>query len=294
MKYKTAYGTALGQSYNVTKLKKTITQYAAEHTMKTNILGEVDGVEVLGIVDTEHKLDLFPAPIIIDDRDRITCYVDMRSFMSLRKGEERVTNNREYATYKAMAILATHWYLGYGGTLKNQGKLAGRIFANVIGKKLGTKYGLDPMHISQIEGIASFYYDGLFKDNIGNRMNKLESIMKFSFNTSSTAESIVDKVKPMDNIHDLVDVILDVCETPRLHNLKAGVLITEMSRVTYGHNAAELIMMGMQYPPIWTVLVYNSITDMSFKRSYLAIVAQIIGKNSAKEFIHYVEDIITA
>lgn len=281
----TGYDTAYGQVYDQSKLLKTIKTEMLHGSIGLQNIGEVDNIHVLGVTHCDDFLDVFTQPLYLNDYAGSKVLVDLRQVVKVKEDQVKISNKAGYATLRGRGMLTAHWISGNYGVFKGQGKLAGQVLCHTIAMRTGKTYNLDSVQIVKISALVSLYYDSLFDQLAMTEEETIEGLMKFSFIEPKLAKEMVNDFKMIKDLDTLAEAIVKVIDSIKIRKFNRGVLLTMLVNITWGNNANEDIAIAIEYPPLWSSLVYTALTDMSYRKTYLSIQAKQVGRKSAKGFI---------
>lgn len=293
---------------NYNDIKKTLEeQYITDHELKdpdyTRIVKASTGdcnVTIIGITEANtnpiiKQVDAFFHPIMIGNKDgELVTFIDLRSLTTKEGHKYRIRVGSEVSLFENYAILSSYWNFDANevNRLKATGSFPAQAFVETIFEILNRLYMLDPSEQMKVKVIASYYYNEvLFKDGNNENTNMARVAMSINKSTKVPPNTILeilnelDKEHPIENIESLCKAFVSVNHL-KLGRLTAPVLLTSIGNIWFGSASKQRIAVAVEYPPMWTVLCYEALSEASFKRTPLGKTAERISKISdAKAFV---------
>lgn len=243
-------------------------------------------VFLYGLSDVERSIPAFNHPLINIENNWIA--VDLRHCVkpSTDKESYEIRNESEYQLTLQRFILTGMWFVGRESALYTL-KLPHFSFATWLSDNLSKKFGLDLSNQLQLKILALIYYSHLFTDYYtDDDFTKLLIRSKDEIIVPKLIEEIKDKISSLENIEDFCKACYDVTKNIRLKNLDFNVMVNLVANNWIGYAGKELAVLSLEHPPTWISLVYSSLTQRSFKKSYIAtIVDKMDKRGKGEEFL---------
>ena len=260
-------------------------QEAMDSTINTVIL--------YGISDSEKEIIPINHPLFspihkwgcLDLRNQVTVNPATRDY--------EVKNESEYRLSLLRYALSLSWYADNQSSLYSL-ELAHFTFATLISDNLSSKFGLDLGDKVMLRTLAAIYYVKLFSNETdSDEKDKLKIRTKKDLLVPEIIDEIYELVPNMRTIDDFCEACYTVTKNVRLKGLDYTVLSNIMSSNWLGGNGKELILLCLEHPPTWIAMVYSSLTQRSFKRSYVTTVVEKQAKRGKDvEFIKQVDAMV--
>lgn len=252
----------------------------------SNIHVTLNPVILYGLSDIEKTIPIFNHPIINLEHKWIA--LDLRSFVKPTSDKEsyEIRNESEYNLNLQRFILSGMWFVDKESSLYSL-KLAHFAFASWLSDNLTKKFGLDLNNQLQLRILSLIYYSKLFTDNYtDDDFMKLLVRSKDDIIAPKLIEDIYENISDLNNIDDFCKSCYDITKNIRLKNLDFNVLVNIISNNWIGTASKELTMLALEHPPTWISLVYSSLTQRSFKKSYITgIVDKMDKRGKGEEFL---------
>jgi len=177
-----------------------------------------------------------------------------------------------------------------GGRLyRSDYQITGKVFTRLISNNITRSYNLTPEQSLKIEMILADYYNWLLMagDEGVDEETRITGILKFSRATSDQASELARLKLQYEGIDNVAKLINDANISPKLKRFNGTSLLTMVSGIIHGHNAKEDIAISMEYPPIWTWLVYRSLSNISYKNTLLGKTALIVAKQRDSNAVEF-------
>jgi len=252
----------------------------------SNLHVTLNPVILYGLSDVEKSIPVFNHPIINVENKWIA--LDLRSCVKLSDDKEsyEIRNESEYQLALQRFILTAMWFVEKESALYTL-KLAHFAFATWLSDNLTKKFGLDMNNQLQLKILALIYYSRLFTDNYtDDDFTKLLVRSQDDIIIPKLLEEVKDQIGDLENIEDFCKACYDVTKNIRLKNLDLNVMVNLVANNWIGNMGKELAMLSLEHPPTWISLVYSSLTQRSFKKSYIAgIVDKLDKRGKGDEFL---------
>lgn len=243
-------------------------------------------VILYGLSDVEKSIPVFNHPIVNVEHKWIA--LDLRSCVQLSDDKEsyEIRNESEFNLALQRFILTAMWFVEKESALYTL-KLAHFAFANWLSDNLTKKFGLDMNNQLQLKILALIYYSRLFTDTYTeDDFTKLLVRSKDEIVIPKLLEEVRDQIGDLETIDDFCKACYDVTKNIRLKNLDYNVMVNIVANNWVGGSGKELAMLSLEHPPTWISLVYSSLTQRSFKKSYITgIVDKMDKRGKGEEFL---------
>ena len=294
-----------------TTINKGVSDSSAEHALKELIIkmrngrehqfmtlqaGVSDGWNVLGLGDGPYaNVKPFLNPIKFDYDDDTYVIADLRTSTRWDKNTEvPVISNPSLFRRDMVRVLLEQSWIGDGAnTTLNFGHFQIQIFSSWIADIFGRRYALDAEQTVKISVLAAFYYLCLFtKEEVVDPSRFISIITK---STAVGAAFVIQTLRDIDyigTIDEFLNTIITVLNTDRLNGLDVGIMITMLGGSWFGPNAAILVGIALEYPPMWNTLLYLSLTDRVNRSTGIGKIA-LRRERDSREYVSTVSAFLT-
>ncbi len=302
----TAYDTTVGSKIVTKNIKKALLEAFIKDGIQMTNLGLVNNlpvipVGVLGNCASASEIPFFAHPIeVVDSKNKRYLCVDLRSYtVPLDEGtcsdsNVRIRNQTEYNFAMAREVFNLAWLTGSALQIKNDLSFAGTVYASWLSESISKRFALDPGEQIRLQILTHYFYQSLFygteaMDEVTKQKFAIHTI-KATKASSELVFAVFDSIGKLDDINDYCENVKSIIGNIRLKELSAGVIVTIVGNSWFGPNAREVIAIALEFPPVWTALVYTAMTERSFKNSSIARIADRLQRNNAgKEFLKAAE-----
>lgn len=235
-----------------------------------------NGTDIIGVVDQESKNRL-QFPHYVGGRDdfcviNVTQFVDKRSTIN----KYNVVAQRDFQLRVAMGVLEAQWQKGEYSKWRVEYQEGGKMFIQFLARRLTTQFNLDPYETSLISVLLAMYWNNITGDDWHTKSR--DEVTKFIIKLVNVPTSVIDDVwgkrLKYENINELAVSISEILESPKLRGFDAVTLIQLTSNASFGVDVDRIVSIGMEYPPFWIAVVYVSLSDKSFKNTFIARLAR--------------------
>lgn len=284
---KTSYKTSMGLTLPLNGLEHAIKRALASTSLKNANFGvspinEIHAIFVTGAESAESEIPAFFHPYLIENYQGASYLVtDVRAFRQ-GKGdawdaaafEANVKNKTEYHLVKTRAAVELMWVAGERDQFRRQFGFAARVFAAWISQSVAKTFGLDIHEQYRVMAAAMYYYHCLFTMD-----NKLDSdaqeiavvhTIKATRLPEKEVKEIFEAMPEIFDCRDLCKAIAGSIQNIRLETFNLPLLLNLVTNTWYGLNAKDMIAVALEYPPVWTTIVFTAMTEKTYKSSPIA------------------------
>ena len=253
----------------------------------SNVNTTLNPVILYGLSDVEKSIPVFSHPIINVENKWIA--LDLRSCVKLSDDKEsyEIKNESEYQLALLRFTMTAMWFIDKESALYAL-KLPHFAFATWLSDNLTKKFGLDMNDQVKLKVLGLYYYSKLFTNEYTNDdFDKLLIRVKDEIINPGLLEEIKDSIETkVENIDDFCKACYEVTGNIRLKNLDFNVMVNIVANNWNGAIGKELAMLSLEHPPTWISLVYSSLTQRSFSKSYIgSIVDKLDKRGKGDEFL---------
>lgn len=306
--YSTTMGSATDTRAIISSIKETIVSDGIDTvTLNVTPVKNVHPLFITGYNTGEERIRLFTHPISFNDfRGKDYLCTDLRLFIA--KGtppyelEKGIRNQTEFDFAKSRAILNLRWIAGETSGIRNALGFASVVYANWLGQVIARAFSLDFKDQSVVMVIACAFYRSLFEEEFEFDETNIQALgMSMSSSLKMPTDLVfgtLDKLEPMNDIHDLCTTISKNLENLRPERFNPAILLNMVANNWYGQNAKEILAVAIEHPPTWITIVYTALKQRTYKTSMIYQVAERIGKRGASDtflvaFNNYVKEQMT-
>lgn len=253
----------------------------------SNVNTTLNPVILYGLSDVEKSIPVFSHPIINVENKWIA--LDLRSCVKLSDDKEsyEIKNESEYQLAILRFTMTAMWFVDKESALYSL-KLPHFAFATWLSDNLTKKFGLDMNDQARLNVLGLYYYSKLFTNEYTNDdFDKLLIRVKDEVINPGLLEEIKDKLETkLENIDDFCKACYEVTGNIRLKNLDFNIMVNIVANNWNGSIGKELAMLSLEHPPTWISLVYSSLTQRSYSKSYIGgLVDKLDKRGKGEEFL---------
>jgi hypothetical protein len=218
-------------------------------------------IKVFSIEEPVEGIPLFTQFISLTHNSKPLIFVDTRSFK--RSPTDELTD-------VLYGKIGSFWLDNQIEVVKNNTKLAGKAWVNLVSMAIGNAYNLDLEIKMKISLILGLYYESMFHNKEEVEPYRVRSSM--GNYVSSTSTQVNDTCEKYDNYIGSIDELVAAISTSgplSLQRFNTATLVTLTSRFYYGANAQLNMAIANEYIPRWTSIVGSALQSMSHGRSPL-------------------------
>lgn len=193
-----------------------------------------------------------------------------------------------------LTILQSVWEGEGPNAIQRLGNFQITIFAQWVSNSIIRRFGLDAAQQLKLQAISAYYYLCLFSDERRFDPMRAAPIIARAINASTAyIVDLVDTLPFIADITEFLDVIKESMATERLSGLTLDYFYASLNGSWFGPNHNILVGVAVEYPPIFTSLLYLALTDRGTRMAGLSQVALKKERdNAAKEFIRITSDVL--
>ena len=227
---------------------------------------------------TTAMIPVFNYPIIIEHRNEKHSVVDLRDLLVYDNGQLRPRKYDELTARALIGQLALEWANGSYLRLFNFNQMPMAIFASWIGEVIAKRFYLDPKSQLSVSILAAIYYVNMFEENgVDSGSKGAETVMIISRACGYKPGDVEDLVRTYPSLNSLADfcqACKDYTQDIHLNDLNLLTLQGTVAGYWYGNAGREAIAVALEYPPMWLALIFQALTDRSFKKAGLTTIVE--------------------
>lgn len=227
---------------------------------------------------TVSMIPVFEYPLIIEHRHEKHSVVDLRGLLFYDNGQLRPRKYDELIARTLQAQLALEWADGSYLRLFNFNQMPMAIFASWIGEVIAKRFYLDPKSQLQVSILAAIYYINMFEEGgVDSASKGAEMVMMISRACGYKAGDVEEVVRTYPSLNSLVDfcqACKDYTQDIHLQDLNTLTLQGTVAGYWFGNAGREAIAVALEYPPIWLGLIFQALTDRSYKKTGLTTIVE--------------------
>lgn len=242
-------------------------------------------VVLYGLTTVEKDIPHFAHPLVNFNNKWIA--LDIRQSVSVKQADMGsssavgIRNDSEYQLAVQRFVLSGMWAVGkidavYGFTFPHL------VFGDWLGSNISKKFGLTMGDQVRLTVLALIYYAHLFTDGFtDDDLMKLKLRLKAEIYTDALVDEVYKAAGTLGTLDDFCQACFAVTNNIRLKGFEFPSLVSVLSNNWFGLNASEVVMTALGHPPTWIALVYSSLTQKSFRNSYIAKTTEARNKRGA-------------
>lgn len=293
---RTAYDTTACRGYLIQKIKDGLQKASIKNLIFPN-----QKFNNIYLIQSEHLVDeLVPSfnhPIEFSNSTGQLCVaVDVRPYgrKDSATGEYVVRDNNAYNGVIMRALTTKIWIYDDVGPnqLRTFSLLPLNVYANWIGEAVAKRLALEPNDQFTVSILAAVLYLNLFwTDDVSKSPSEMDKTFLVSTITRGLgfkADSVYDIAHAwagLRNVEDFCNACKDQTQSVRMRDLNPTTLFAMVGGYWYGNNGRELIAAALEHPPTWISLLWQAMTDRSYKNAGLAkILERSTYKRQSEQF----------
>lgn len=282
--FNSAYMTTATTGYSVAKLEAALEQayyHNATQQMRENVHMVREGLNggVAGV-------PAFNFPYVCKLKDEDVSFFDGRTVVGVDANHNpRVRDAVELQARIIQAQLALDWHHGYQARVRDISPLPLMLYAHWMGEQVAKRFALDARTQLQVSVFAAVFYLNCFwdkteasKEDVGYLLSAITRVCGYRH---SDVVDIVETHPIIRDVHEFCDVVKAFTQSVRLEDFNPATLYGVVGGSWFGNAGRELIAVGLEYPPVWLTLLFQAISNRSFKKAGLT---QIIERSTYRKF----------
>lgn len=304
MLYPDAYKTIFGSVVNNEELDNNISSipYIDDYS-KRNVL-ITTGLNIYYVspfTDKEMASNIIPVfkhPYIakVDNSLNKIIVTDVRPYLNARSTlheDKFVTSNSTELNFAFLRTLLNAYFISELKEFSYRFMYAGTVYGAWISDTVSKRYGLDSEDQLKVFVVAYYFYLSLLQEDSLTETEvtlKSKQIVEATRSTSTFVLNVAEQLEfPMNNLNDLISNIQLVTKNNRLKDLNVGTLATIVSSTWYGTFSKDIIAVSLEHLPTFVAIVGISVTQRYYKKSMIAQIAEVYGKNN--KLMSFIENI---
>lgn len=252
------------------------------------VLTSNEDFKLVGLVNVDY--DIFPFEEPLYSRRDKTYIVDMRSFVTSVSTPQHYTVNaqRDFQSRTVFGTLHALWDQKHYHLFREDFKGAGEYFVMFLTNVISLQYSLSPLEKANLSALVSLYWCQLCDPDwySYDENTKSAKAVKFTTTPKNEIEVILSKNIIYGNIQELGESMVKAVDSVKLKDMDALGLYNITANKTFGYNMEEFLGASLEYPPAWVTIMYSSLTDKSFRNSFIARLAKrddgVLSRNVSK------------
>lgn len=244
----------------------------------------------LTIVSKENIRSFF-APLIVNHKDSVYIVNDYRLLVNNKQdfsGSSELTIKSgkipDFNLRKDLQIIAALNFME--DNLKALSFIPQKVFSMWLSVSISRRYNLDFKDQYILNLIFSIWFNSLFIDLNEFKGEDLENLLANIVNNQSHDRELLERIKTvlesgfkLSTINDALDLSKQfVTNITYVKDFNLNVLMSLIANTYYGLNGKELIALSLECPGIFIAILYNVVTDKSFKKSVLMTISEKFNK----------------
>ena len=258
--------------------------------VKIKNVGDLSPVVLYGTTASEDAIIPLDHPYFIPSSN--VAVLDLRKVLKV-SGEHKkveIRNEPDYRLTLVRFVLSCLWRNDQVTPIYSL-ELAHSTYATWLSDNLTHKFGLDAGDSVRIKALAYVFYKRCFDDVVdGDELHKILIRAGGDVILRDVIESIYPKTLGMNTIDDFCEYLYKVTDNVRLKGFDYNVLTNVLNNNWLGVMGKDLTLLALEHPPTWCALVYASITQRTYNKSFVSTVVSKVGKRGRdQDFVKAVE-----
>ena len=311
-----AYQTTACMAYDVKKIVFEINKATIVSTGKVeDSLVDYEGFDIkasdtvgwtenLTLVVTGEDIPTFAHPLVIDPESKellsehpeevpgyFDIYIDVRPYISNKRGEFRVTSSGDFEFSILRASLESYWVTSGPEDIASVGSFPVTAYARWVAEAITRRMALDAQTQMDLTILAAFFYLCQLRQSTElTETDRIKMGGQIARATNINAEVCINRIESLPHINRIssfIELAKETIDNVRLEKLNTGLLVAVTSGGWFGANAQEILAVGLEHPPTFLAVLYASLNNRSYHRSHFAKNIQALDRKGAgKEFTY--------
>lgn len=233
------------------------------------------------------KIRSFFAPLIVFYKDSVYIVSDYRLLVTKNQdftgsGTISIKSGKipDFNLYKDLQTIGELTYIG--ASLKSLASIPQKVFSMWLAVSISRRYSLDFKDQYILNVIFGVWFNSLFIDQETFKGEPLDELLMGLLSNPNHDRELLSAIKTtledgfkLATINDAIDLSKKfVTNLTYIGDFNLNVLMSLISNTYYSLNGKELIAMSLEYPGIFMAILYNVVTDKTFKKSVLMTIAE--------------------
>lgn len=277
--YKTAYDTTACRGAIITKIQENLTQALIRGLLVFDETTRTYQVRGGHLVD--ELVPTFNHPILFKDASGVDhLAVDVRGLGSFNRDQNTfvIRDSNAYNGVTLRANLNEVWLTPMGPErIRSMSVFPLMVYANWVGEAVAKRLALDPQDQFSVSVLAAILYLNMFwdveKSTNPTKIEKSLMVSQITRGLSYKADLVYDIVEQFPGIATIAEfcqACRDLTQSARLRDLNEATLFAMTGGYWYGNNGREVIAVALEHPPTWLSLLWQAMSDRSYRNSGLA------------------------
>jgi hypothetical protein len=241
----------------------------------------IKGIEVNGIYTVPNAIKtstvgVFQHPVVVKrvSGDEVIV-VDTRAFTGVRTDKATsITGLTEYNFLVLRARLQQAWMQGKRYELSTCGVIVIQAFCRWVSEAITRRLNMTPQDQMKLAITTGIYYLELFQPpgelDESAKLKIATQVARACYVQVSVVLEVYDQLNRLEDINAFVAALKVVVPNERTELLTTGLLYSILGGSWFGNNAREVVAVALEYPPVFIAMIYTSLVDRSYRRSFLA------------------------
>ncbi len=238
-----------------------------------------------------NNIKSFFAPLIVTNKDSVYIVNDYRQVVSSKRNfnDEFETTIKagkipDYNLKKDLQVIGQLTYIDY--SLKHLSSLPEKVFSMWLSVSISRRFSLDFNDQHTLNVLFSIWFNSLFYpetkftgEDLTTLLSKIRSNQSNNQELIKDIEIVLEEGYQLANINDIIELTKKfVVNISYKKDFNLSTLLNLISNTYYGLNGKEMIAMSLEYPGMFIAILYNVVSDRTFKKSVLMNIAERFNK----------------
>lgn len=219
-------------------------------------------------------IPVFNYPMVLEHKNENVVVFDARTLLNMENGGNlRPVRLDEFQAKLILGQLALEWADGDTERIFNFNQMPLAIYSGWLGEVIAKRFSIDPSAQLKVSILAAIFYMNQFQDkpvtDSAGAADMLVTITRACGWKGGDAEPILKAYQHIGSLDEFCQICRDYTQDLHLRDLNPLTLQGTVGGYWYGNAGRESIAVALEYPPLWLALVFQSLTDRSFKKAAL-------------------------
>ncbi len=289
------YDTTLCRNFKMDALNRELEKaYTTYRTSFANLPSNVRA-----IMPDEDNVPQFAHPVLLKPSTSLfpnetVYFFDVRSCVRIdRATREYVIVSKDEYEFQRLRVILTKYVNEQGITdLFALGSFPTKFFATWVGENLSRKLSLDARVQMVVTIICAIYFMCMFREETTVDFTEKEKI-KFAGFINRVLQfppqeimDILDVIKPMTNLSDLVHALISHSGSVRLESINVPFIYTALNGSWFGFNNREVVAVSLEHIPTLYAIIFAATSQRAYSKTTISkLIERLNKRGEATDFV---------
>lgn len=234
-------------------------------------------IVLYGLTNAEKDIPSFGHPLVNKKNGWIA--LDLRQMVSVNQEQMQATvrNDSEFQFALQRFVLSGMWAVGKYEAVYGL-RFPHLVFGDWLASNITRKFGLTMGDEVRLAVLGHIFYACQFTNDFSeDDLAKLKLRLAAEIYTEALVDDVYQTCGKVDTIEEFCAACYKATNNIRVKDFDVAGLFSVVAGNWYGINAGEIGLTSLVHPPTWVAMVFASLTQRSFKSSY--VTKRVDGRN---------------